>query len=545
MNAAIDELGRRFWAYRLDTDVFACMQSGTPVSRVRPVTQEESASDAAFAREAARTLDAIDPQTLEEQDALNAALMRAAARDALDAERFYWHERRLGPYAEPFQWLAPVFTTFAFASLDDAGRYRSLLEDAANLANSLADFARGQAARGLAMPHVEIDAAIAQYSSYIAPEGSAYFIPSRERLLALPAQEARALRESAENAVRDRIRPALQRLVDELRGAYREAAASGVGIGQYEDGEAFYASLIRRNTSLELTADRIHVTGITELERIGEALERIRERVGFAGDAAAFHAHLRADPRFFAADANVMLAKLESYAARAAQAVPAFFGALPNAPWQIRPLPDALAQAQTFGYFQPPTAAEPFGTYFFNAAHPKTTSLISAGALILHELVPGHHLQLSLQMENEMLPAFRRYASNTAFCEGYADYAAQLGFEMGVYADAYEEAGRLMQDAFMSARLVVDTGMNVLGWSLEQARAFMAAQTMLSEKEIETETLRYSCDLPGQALAYKIGELAILQTRDRARERYGARFDIRAFHDWLLGNGAVPLEALG
>lgn len=545
MNAAIDELGRRFWAYRLDTDVFACLESGTPVSRLRAVTPEERAADAAFARETMGALEAIDAQALEEQDALTAAVLRAAARDTLDAEPFYWHERRLGPYAEPFQWLAPAFTTFGFASRADADRYRSLLEDAANLAGSLADFARGQAVRGLAMPHVEIDAAVAHYCAHATPEASAYFIPSLERLSALPDEAARELRENAERAVRDRILPALQRLTGELDGPYREAAASGAGLGHYKDGEAFYASLIRRNTSLDLTADRIHVTGITELERIGEELERIRERVGFAGDAAAFHAHLRADTRFFAADADEMLAKLESYSQRAAQAVPAFFGALPRAPWQIRPLPDALAKAQTFGYFQPPTAGEPFGTYFFNGSHPETTSLISAAALVLHELVPGHHLQIALQMENETLPPVRRYASNTAFCEGYADYAAQLGFEMGIYADPYEEAGRLMQDAFMSARLVVDTGMNVLGWSLEQARAFMAAQTMLSEKEIETETLRYSCDLPGQALAYKIGELAILQTRDRAKERYGARFDVRAFHDWLLGNGSVPLEALG
>jgi uncharacterized protein (DUF885 family) len=153
-------------------------------------------------------------------------------------------------------------------------------------------------------------------------------------------------------------------------------------------------------------------------------------------------------------------------------------------------------------------------------------------------------LQIALQRENGALPEFRRYTFMTAFCEGYAEYAAQLGFEMGMYEDPYDEAGRLMLDAMISTRLVVDTGMNALGWTLDQARRFMASQTLLSDREIASESLRYSCDLPAQSLAYKIGQTAILELREEARRRYGRFFDIRAFHDWLLGHGAVTLDAL-
>jgi uncharacterized protein (DUF885 family) len=225
--------------------------------------------------------------------------------------------------------------------------------------------------------------------------------------------------------------------------------------------------------------------------------------------------------------------------------VPAFYDRLPAAPYGVAPLPANLAGAQTFGYYDQPTAAKPRGTYLYNAAHPRTTWLPQAGALIMHELIPGHHFQIALQQENTALPPVRRYDFGvTAFVEGYAEYASQLGFDMGMYRDPYDRAGRLMQDMMVSCRLVVDTGMNDMGWSLSRAQQFMRQHTALAENQIKTETLRYSLDLPAQALGYKLGELTMLQLRDEARRRLGSQYDVRAFHRWLIGSGTMTLATL-
>ncbi len=236
---------------------------------------------------------------------------------------------------------------------------------------------------------------------------------------------------------------------------------------------------------------------------------------------------------------------MTAFVNRVAPKVPQFYSKTPTAPYGVAALPANLAAGQTFGYYQGPTAANPRGTYFYNGSSPPTTSIITAGTLIMHELIPGHHFQISLQQENEALPAFRRADfSVTAYVEGYAEYAAQLGFDMGLYGDPYDHAGRLMQDLMVSTRLVVDTGMNALGWSRERASDFMRKNTNLNDKQIASETLRYSCDLPAQALAYKIGELTMLRYRDDARKRLGSKFDIRQFHSWLIGSGTMTLDTL-
>lgn len=544
MNEQLRALCDRYWQWALESDVHAALAAGKPVERLRPISEEIASGDAAFGRTLLADLDRLPAGALSADERISVAMLRHHSQMLVEAAPFYWHEPRVTPYAQPFQWVAPVFTSFRFTSGGDLERYRSLLEDYRNLVESAADFALGQRARGLHMPFPEVGPSRAQIAAHCTPEGRAFLIPAASRLNGLSAQAVQRFSDAAAEAVHGGIAAAFARLLEALGSDYAHDAPQRVGLGQYAGGDAFYAHLIRRSTTLDLPAERIHELGIVELERIGERLETIRERLNFPGDLEAFYAHLRTDRRFFASSAQEMGSRLDAYVERAAARVPEFFGKLPAAAWQVQQLPDALAGAQTFGYYQPPAADLPAGTYYFNGSSPAESSMLCAASLMLHELVPGHHLQIALQQENADLPAFRRYGFTTSFCEGYAEYAAELGFEMGMYAEPYEEAGRLLQDAMISARLVVDTGLNRLGWTLEQARVFMARQTMLSAAEIEKETLRYSCDLPAQALAYKIGETAILEVREAARGRYGRFFDLRAFHDWLLGLGAVTLDAL-
>jgi len=198
----------------------------------------------------------------------------------------------------------------------------------------------------------------------------------------------------------------------------------------------------------------------------------------------------------------------------------------------------------TYGYYQVPTSTDPKGVYLFNGSMLEQRTLLNAAALSYHELVPGHHFQINLSRENRALSAFRRNALYTAFTEGWGEYASDVAGEVGMYSDPYDRAGRLAMDLFLSTRLVVDTGMNALDWSRERAMEFMRAHTLESEAQIATETLRYSTDIPAQALAYKMGSRGIHELRDATRKRLGDRFDIRRFHDAVLAQGAMPLSVL-
>jgi uncharacterized protein (DUF885 family) len=221
-----------------------------------------------------------------------------------------------------------------------------------------------------------------------------------------------------------------------------------------------------------------------------------------------------------------------------------FFGRTPRAPSGVERLAPALEGSMTFGYYDPPNPSREKGLYYYNGSQLDQRSLLTSAALVAHELVPGHHFQIAIQRENHELPAYRQDNFTTAFIEGWGEYASDLAGQMGMYADPYDLAGRLMMDAHLSARLVVDTGMNALGWTRERASQYLAENTLLSEAEVATETLRYACDLPGQALAYKMGMRKLVELRERSRTALGPRFDIRAFHDLVLEGGSLPLDVL-
>jgi uncharacterized protein (DUF885 family) len=239
-----------------------------------------------------------------------------------------------------------------------------------------------------------------------------------------------------------------------------------------------------------------------------------------------------------------MAKALTTAAARIEPVIDQWFMRRPKAPYGVRRLAPALEPVMTYGFYQRPTPQDPGGYYMFNGSKLEERSMLNAAALSYHELVPGHHFQVALTQENPRLSAFRKNAAYTAFLEGWGEYASDLAGEMGMYADPYDRAGRLSMDLFLSTRLVVDTGMNALGWSRERAMDYMRAHTFESETQIGTESLRYSADMPGQALAYKMGSRTIRALRERMREQLGDRFDVRRFHDAVLMHGSMPLGVL-
>jgi uncharacterized protein (DUF885 family) len=340
------------------------------------------------------------------------------------------------------------------------------------------------------------------------------------------------------------LSPAIRRLADHFDDAYTAQAPAGVGMWQYPGGAEAYRAFVREETTTELAPEEIHELGLREIARIGNELDAIRQELDFGGSLADFRRFLKSDPRFFVETPEELAALLMSHVRRIEPHVPRFFAKTPKAPYGVKRDAPAFEDAATFGYYQAPTPAEPIGTYVFNGSKLGERNLLSAAALIAHELVPGHHFQIALQEENEALPMIRREWSTNAYAEGWGEYAAWLGTEMGIYDDPYDRAGRLMMDAMLSARLVVDTGMNVLGWTRQRASDYLREQTMLSDTEIATETLRYAADIPAQALAYKIGSMKMIELRALAERELGPHFDVRRFHEWIIGSGALPLTLL-
>ena len=545
--ALVDDLASKYWQHELQRDYVLRSELGLPIETLAPATLENAQSEADFSQSILDGLSVVEPARLDHDRWLTYRTLSFLATNDVATHTYFWLRQQVTPYAGGSQlgYISSLLTNFQFATADDARRYVSLLHQYALFVRSLQAFALGQHERGIVLPDVESEASAAVFDGYAAPAQSGALVPGEPRLSKLSPPARAALEKQASDAVASELVPALNGVAAYLRGPYRDGAPTGVGLAQYPGGRDYYQYLIVANTTLTIAPEKLHALGLREVARLNAELEGIRDEVGFAGDLPAFKQYLAHDPKFFAKTTQGFGDRLMVYVRRAQSAVPAFFSHTPSAPYGVAPLPKALAGAQTFGYYDQPTAARPQGLYLYNAWHPERTSTLGAGALICHELIPGHHFQVALQQENAALPDVRRYDfSETGFVEGWGEYASQLCWDMGVYRTPYDKAGRIMQDLMVSTRLVVDTGMNALGWSRERAMAYMRENLTLSDAQIASESLRYSTDIPGQALAYKTGELTLLQIREDARKKLGSAFDIRRFHSWVIDGGSMTLDTL-
>jgi uncharacterized protein (DUF885 family) len=544
---AIDRLAERYWQYELQIDYNLRAQVGLPVEQIRPVSVDEADKDAAAAQAVLNGLASVNAAALDHDRWLTYRTLSFLASNVVAARKYFWLTQEATPYAGGGQLggITTLLTNFQFANAADGRRYVSLLRQYAEFVRSLLTLLAGQHERGIVLPDVESAAAAAVFRGYAAPAQNGSLVPSESRLKALSDRDRALVEEGASNAVASELVPAFQSVAAYLEGPYRSGAPNGVGLAQYPGGREYYQHLVTFYTTLTITPEKLHALGLREVDRLNAQLDEIRRQVGFAGTLVEFKHYLATDRQFFPKTTLEFGDRLEMYVRRSAAAAPAYFAHMPSVPYGVAPLPKALAGSQTFGYYDAPTAEKPRGTYLYNAWHPERTSMLTAGALICHELIPGHHFQIALQQENIALPNVRRYDfSETGFVEGWGEYASQLCWDMGVYQTPYEKAGRIMQNLMVSARLVVDTGMNALGWSRERAIAYMRENLTLSEAQIESETLRYSTDIPGQALAYKTGELTMLQIREGAKKRLGVKFDFRQFHSWLIDSGSMTLDTL-
>ncbi len=358
-----------------------------------------------------------------------------------------------------------------------------------------------------------------------------------------PNQQAR-LKKAAENVYLTEVKPAMNRLHVYLRDKYVPKCRDVVGRSALPNGLKWYDYMIRHYTTMSLTPDEIHDIGLSEVKRIRSEMEAIKDQVGFNGDLSRFFEFLRTDSRFYYDTADQLLAGYRDICKRADPELIKLFRKLPRQPYGVVPIPAYIEKSVTTAYYQPGSnEAGRAGFFFANTYDLKSRPKWEMEALALHEAVPGHHLQLAIADEIEGLPEFRKYGRYTGYVEGWGLYSESLGEEMGFYMDPYSKFGQLTYEIWRAIRLVVDTGIHAKGWSRKQAIDFFKANAGKTEHDIVVEVDRYIV-WPGQALAYKLGELKIKQLRARASSKLGDDFDIRSFHDEILWNGALPLSIL-
>jgi uncharacterized protein (DUF885 family) len=376
------------------------------------------------------------------------------------------------------------------------------------------------------------------------PEGSPFFERFRAYPDAIPAADRERLTAEAKRVIAQSVIPAYRRFQAVFRDEYLPATRETVGLWDTPDGLAHYAFLARYHTTTQLTPEEIHEIGLREVARNRAEMQQVMDEVGFKGSLTDFFRHLRTDPRYYYKTGDELFRAYAYIVKMIDPELPRLFGKLYRTPFGLRPIPDNSAPNTTTAYYSGPSidGTRP-GYYYVNLYRPEVRPKWEMEVLSVHEAAPGHHLQIALAQEQADLPKFRRAGGFTAYQEGWGLYSERLGYDLGLYQDPYSRFGQITYDQWRAVRLVVDTGLHYMKWTRQQAIDYFLANAAKTEADIVNEVDRYISD-PGQALAYKIGQLKLLELRERAKAALGDRFDIRAFHDAVLATGAVPLDIL-
>jgi len=491
-------------------------------------------------------IDSIDRDALPAAEQVNYDLLRDTLRRRVESLRFPHELLQMSQMSGPQQELARLLAMMPNGRVDQLENQIARMEAMPAFIDQSIALMREGAQAGVTPPKITLRDVPQQIRNQLVDDAgqSPLLRGFREIPGAIDPLQAESLRQRAATVYRERVVPAYERLLEFTENEYLPAARESIAARDLPDGEAWYKHNVAVRTTTDLTPPQIHEIGLSEVKRIRSEMEAIIESTGFEGSFEEFLQFLRTDPQFFHTTAEGLMREYRDIAKRADPELTKLFGILPRTPYGVIEVPDYAAESQTTAYYQPGSlkAGRP-GYFFANTYALETRPRWEMEALTLHEAVPGHHLQIAIQQELEGLPWFRQNPTYTAFVEGWGLYSESLGEAMGFYKDPYSKFGQLTYEMWRAIRLVVDTGMHYLGWSREQAIEFFKANAGKSEHDIVVEVDRYIV-WPGQALAYKIGELKIKELRAYAEQALGDKFDVRAFHDEVLGKGALPLNVL-
>ncbi len=538
-----------YWSYRLSENPTLATSAGiadynhllpqvSPIDRARRLRSEEALRD---------RLTAIDRDALSDNDQINYDLLQWVLERSIDG-------MRLNISRIPFNSFSGFFTGALRASYgvpmiieEDYRDYIARIEEFPRYFEENIQNMRQGMREGFVLPKIVIEGVLptVQAQVYDNPDDSSLADPVLNISDRLPADVQSQLVDDTRAAIRSYAIPAFRQLVTFLEDEYYPAASETIGASELENGEEYYAHQIRvYTTRTDLTADEIHNIGLSEVARIRAEMDEVITESGFEGSFEEFTEFLRTDPQFYPATAEELLREATFIAKQIDFKMPEFFGRLARTPYGIVPVPDEIApNYTTASYNAAPIGGIRGGAYWVNTFALNQRPLYEMPALTAHEAVPGHHQQIAIARELENVPAFRKQLYFSSYGEGWGLYSEKLGIEMGIYNTPYEHFGRLSYEMWRACRLVIDTGIHSQGWSRQQALDYLSSNTSLSAANVRAEVDRY-ISWPAQALSYKLGEMKILELRQRAEETLGSRFDIREFHDVLLGQGALPLDLL-
>jgi prolyl oligopeptidase len=492
-----------------------------------------------------RRLRAIDSSQLSANDQLNYDLMRRAFENGIDGHQFRSY---LMPMSQRggVQSLESTAETIRLANVEDYEDWLVRMAGVETVIEQTVELQEEGRKTGYMPPKILMERIPDQIASQLVedPELSPFFIAFAEMPDAISEADRERLRQTAKEIIDESIVPAYRRFSRYFNDTYLPASRDSIGASSLPNGEAFYEYRTSLYTTTPMTPDEIHRIGLNEVKRIRNEMQLIIDELEFDGSFADFLHFLRTDPQFYYDTPEELFEGYLAVSKRIDPELVKLFGKLPRMPYGLRPIPDNIAPDTTTAYYNSPAAdgSRP-GYYYVNLYRPEVRPKYEMEVLSVHEAVPGHHLQIALQMELEEMPDFRKFSGFTAFVEGWGLYSESLGYELGLYKDPYSRFGALTYDMWRAVRLVVDTGMHYKGWTRQQAIDFFTDNAAKTEQDIVNEIDRY-ISWPGQALAYKIGQLKMLELRRKSEAALGDDFDIRAFHDELLGGGALPLEVL-
>ena len=550
-NPAVAELHQLFdddWELTLkENPIFATTLGDNRYSHLLPVvsvahSEELNQNNKDFLTR----LEAIDRSALPKNEKLNYDIYKRLTEDTVESADFKSYLRPITNRGGFHISFPNMPDRLPLNNVADYENYIARLNAFKNYSESHIKVMRVGIQEGYVLPKIVLEGAEETIEPHIVNDAteSLLFKPFENFPKGIDEAEQAQLTEAGMNAIMNSVVPGYELFLDFMMNEYLPASSDNIAASSLPNGKAYYEYRVRSFTTLNVTPQEVHDRGLSEVARIRTEMDEVIKESGFDGDFKAFVEFLRTDEQFYVDTPEQLMKEVAIVLKKMDGQLPSLFGKLPRIPYGIKKVPDFIAPKTTTAYYNRPSGdGTKAGFYFVNTYNLRSRPIYEIQALSLHEAVPGHHLQIGLQQELENLPNFRLYSGFTAFTEGWALYSERLGLEAGMYEDPYSDFGRLTYEMWRALRLVVDTGMHYFGWSRQQAIDLMVENSALTLHNITTEIDRYIA-WPGQALAYKTGELKIRELRARAEEKLGKSFDIRAFHDVVLGSGAVPLNVL-